>query len=70
MNIRIFGYDTHRLKEEHSDGGILPNTWGWIITDADVLIYICDALLGAPTQDIGYHFSDTEGLKMQIARSC
>jgi 2-C-methyl-D-erythritol 2,4-cyclodiphosphate synthase len=66
MNFRIgFGYDVHRLLENHAFwlGGILiehqKGTLGH--SDGDVLIHaICDALLGAACLgDIGSHFPDT-----------
>jgi len=64
--IRIgFGFDTHRLEENHEFrlGGILV-PWSKGATghsDADVLIHaIGDALLGAAgLRDIGYHFPDS-----------
>ena len=61
-----FGFDTHKLEEEHPFflGGIeLFHSKGAVgHSDADVLIHaICDALFGAAAmRDIGFHFSDKD----------
>jgi len=61
-----FGYDVHRLEEDHELilGGVhVPFEKGTLAhSDGDVLIHaICDALLGAAgLGDIGYHFPDTD----------
>ena len=61
-----FGFDTHKLEENHPFflGGILiPHAKGAMgHSDADVLIHaICDALLGAAgLRDIGSQFPDTD----------
>ena len=60
-----FGFDTHRLEDDHEFrlGGIhIPHDKGATgHSDADVLIHaICDALLGAAgLPDIGTQFPDT-----------
>jgi 2-C-methyl-D-erythritol 2,4-cyclodiphosphate synthase len=60
-----FGFDTHKLEENHAfflGGTQIQHTKGAIgHSDADVLIHaICDALLGAAgLRDIGYHFPDS-----------
>ena len=66
MNLRIgFGFDTHKLAENHSFwlGGVqIAHSKGATgHSDADVLIHaICDALLGAAgLRDIGFQFPDT-----------
>ena len=77
-----FGFDTHKLEENHPFflGGIeVFHSRGAIgHSDADVLIHaICDALFGAAAlRDIGFHFPDTDpafkGIdsKEILARTC
>ena len=67
MKVRVgFGYDVHALVPERDLwlGGVkIEHTMGLQgHSDADVLIHICDALLGAANmRDIGYYFPDTAG---------
>ena len=65
--IRVgFGFDVHRLKEQHPFvlGGVnlAHHSGAFGHSDADVLVHaICDALLGAANlRDIGFHFSNTD----------